>query len=59
MTQDSAVSWRTSDTNVALVSNTMDSKGLVKALSPGNVEIIASGSANGQAFEASALLTST
>ncbi|WP_274017395.1 Ig-like domain-containing protein, partial [Vibrio parahaemolyticus] len=59
VTQDSAVSWRTSDTNVALVSNTMDSKGLVKALSPGNVEIIASGSANGQAFEASALLTST
>ena len=59
VTQDSAINWRVSDTNVASVNNNMAEKGLVKALQVGEVTVTASGVANGQDFEASAILSVT
>ena len=59
VTQDSAINWRVSDTNVASVNNNMAEKGLVKALQVGEVIVTASGVANGQDFEASAILSVT
>ncbi len=59
VTQDSAINWRVSDANVASVSNSTGAKGLVKALLVGEVTITASGTANGQNFEASATLNVT
>lgn len=59
VTQDSAINWRVSDANVASVSNSTGAKGLVKALLVGEVTITASGTANGQDFEASATLNVT
>ncbi len=59
VTQDAAISWRVSDPNLATVSNSTDSKGVVKGLSVGEVTIIASGNAGGQPFEASAVLSVT
>lgn len=59
VTQDSSIHWRVTDTNIASVGNADDSKGLVKGLQSGDVTIIASGMANGQAFEASSELTVT
>ncbi|WP_103415384.1 Ig-like domain-containing protein [Vibrio hyugaensis] len=59
VTQDSAINWRVSDTNVASLNSNMAEKGLVKALQVGEVIVTASGVANGQDFEASAILSVT
>ncbi len=56
VTQDTAITWRTSDSSLAVISNVTDSKGLVKTFKKGDVTIFAKGSANNKTIEASATL---
>ncbi|EKO3563394.1 Ig-like domain-containing protein, partial [Vibrio fluvialis] len=53
ITEDSNLSWHSSDSAIA----TVDSRGLAKGISGGIVTITASGMADGQHFSASASLT--
>ena len=58
VTNHAALSWSSSDVAVATISATgTNGKGLATGVSPGTVTITASGTANGQAFSASAGLT--
>ncbi|MDX7838880.1 Ig-like domain-containing protein [Aeromonas caviae] len=59
VTADDVVSWRSSDSAVATVSNSGADKGRVTGVSAGTVTITASGEANGQSFSATAEVTIT
>ncbi|WP_439838006.1 Ig-like domain-containing protein [Aeromonas caviae] len=59
VTADDVVSWRSSDSAVATVSNSGADKGRVTGVSVGTVTITASGKANGQSFSATAEVTIT
>lgn len=57
VTQDSAISWQTSDSSIASISNNTGAKGLLEAREEGAVTVTASGIANGQRFEANTTLS--
>lgn len=52
VTGDESLAWKVSDSSVAAVSHYQGREGLVTALKPGAVDVIASGEANGVEFEA-------
>uniref|UniRef100_UPI00191CB336 Ig-like domain-containing protein n=1 Tax=Aeromonas caviae TaxID=648 RepID=UPI00191CB336 len=54
VTTDNAVSWRSSNRNVATISSSGPDKGRVTGVSTGTVTITASGEVNGQPFSATA-----
>ncbi len=56
VTEDDAVSWSSSDNGLASVSNDLRRRGLVTGVSPGEVTITATGTANGVTFSDSANL---
>ncbi len=59
VTEDEALSWASSQSDLATVSNTAGDKGLVTGISPGTLTISASGVANGKEFSDSANVTVT
>ncbi|MFM2625789.1 Ig-like domain-containing protein [Vibrio owensii] len=59
VTNDPAISWSSSDSTIATVSNTDGSKGEAKGEAVGTVTITASGEANGQSFSDTATLEVT
>ncbi|MGY1494965.1 Ig-like domain-containing protein [Aeromonas dhakensis] len=59
VTDNTVLSWSSSDPTIATVSNEVGSKGLVTGITPGTVTITASGMTNGKPFSATGQLTVT
>ncbi len=59
LTDSSILSWSSSNTAIATISNAVGSKGLATGVAPGTVTITASGIANGKPFSAKAQLKVT